>query len=163
MHSLAHSALSLYNFYLLPFSIAAAPSIPQSMDSVLLTCFNKCYIIFTWQPPDNSAATNVSHYLFYLNDNLVSAEIIVLVLDETGTNQMSFTEANCVNQTVGISASNGCFEGPRTSMMVTPRNLTAQDMQRIPNVYDLLMEECGSESPTMNGGTTNTQCKLNGN
>ena len=161
MYSLALSALSLYNFYLLPFSIAAAPSIPQSMDSVLLTCFNKCYIIFTWQPPDNSAATNVSHYFFYLNDNLVSAE--VLVLDETGTNQMSFTEANCTNQTVGISASNGCFEGPRTSMMVTPRNLTVQDVQRIQNVYDLLMEECGLESPTMNGGTTNTQCKLNGN
>ena len=136
---------------------------PQSMDSVLLKspCSNKCYIIFTWQPPDNSAATNVSHYLFYLNDNLVSAEI--LVLDETGTNQTSFTEANCANQTVGVSASNGCFEGPRTSMMVTPRNLTAQDVQRIQNVYDLLIEECGSESPTMNCGTTNTQCKLNGN
>ena len=136
---------------------------PQSMDSVLLKspCSNKCYIIFTWQPPDNSAATNVSHYLFYLNDNLVSAEIIVL--DETGTNQTSLTEANCTNQTVGISASNGCFEGPHTSMMVTLRNLTVQDVQRIQNVYDLLMEECGSESPTRNGGTTNTQCKLNGN
>ena len=146
---------------------------PQSMDSVLLKspCSNKCYIIFTWQPPDNSAATNVSHYLFYLNDNLVSAE--VLVLDETGTNQTSFTEANCVNQTVGISASDGCCEGPRTSMMVTPRNLTVQDVQRIPNtteflilnqdVADLLMEECGSESPTINGGTINTQCKLNSN
>ena len=146
---------------------------PQSMDSVLLksSCSNKCYIIFTWQPPDNSAATNVSHYLFYLNDNLVSAE--VLVLDETGTNQTSFTEANCTNQTVGISASNGCFEGPRTFMMVSPRNLTVQDVQRIPNtteflllnqdVADLLMEECGSELPNLNGGMTNTQCKLNSN
>ena len=134
-------------------------------------CSNKCYIIFTWQPPDNSAATNVSHYLFYLNDNLVSAEI--LVLDETGTNQTSFTEANCTNQTVGISASNGCFEGPRTSMMVTPRNLTVEDVQRIQNtteflilnqdVADLLMEECGSELPNLNGGMTNTQCKLNSN
>ena len=102
---------------------------PQSMDSVLLPCSNKCYIIFTWQPPDNSVATNVSNYIFYLNDDRVSAEVIVL--DETGANQTSFTEAYCVNQTVGISASNGCFEGPRTSMMVTPRNLTVQDVQRI--------------------------------
>ena len=136
---------------------------PQSMDSVLLKspCSNKCYIIFTWQPPDNSAATNVSHYLFYLNDNLVSAEMIIL--DETGTNQTSFTEANCANQTVGISASNGCFEGPRTSMMVIPRNLTVQDVERIQNVYDLIVEECGSELPNLNGGMTKTQSKLNSN
>ena len=145
---------------------------PQSMDSVLFPCSNKCYIIFTWQPPDNSAATNVSHYLFYLNDNLVSAEI--LVLDETDTNQTSFTEANCANQTVSIGASNGCFEGPRTFMMVTPRNLTVQDVQWIrttteflilnQHVADLLTEECGSELPNRNSGTTNTpECKLNSN
>ena len=58
-------------------------------------------------------------------------------------------------------------------MMVTPRNLTAQDVQRIQNtteflimnqdVADLLIKECGSELPNLNSGTTNTQCKLNSN
>ena len=96
----------------------------------------------------------------------------------TNTNRMSFIETNCLltNQTVGISASNGCFEGPRTSMMVTPRNLTVQDVLVSQNsiafqnsvfqeVPESLMRACMSDTATTTttGGTTSTECKLDYN